>query len=181
MSIHAENNTQRPLPAATNVSHTYSSSADVQQSNARPRQSQPFSNGSADQPFITAAAAKGEHTQASEQHSRGYKSVAASATQPRQEAASRGDHANAPAAPDMQPSHEPVQFMSALSSLYGNTTPEQKRMREDKQKQYAYELDEQVGSVADAGPVTAQASAISVFMVSQCTFILYLVVCFLML
>ena len=37
-----------------------------------------------------------------------------------------------------------VQFMSGLMSLHGVTTPEDKQRREDKQKQYARELDEQV-------------------------------------
>ena len=36
------------------------------------------------------------------------------------------------------------QFMSGLMGLHGVTTPEEKRRREDKQKQYARELDEQV-------------------------------------
>lgn len=36
------------------------------------------------------------------------------------------------------------QYMSGLMNLHGNTTPEEKRRREDKQKQYARELDEQV-------------------------------------
>ena len=36
------------------------------------------------------------------------------------------------------------QFMSGLMALHGITTPEEKRKREDKQKQYARELDEQV-------------------------------------
>ena len=36
------------------------------------------------------------------------------------------------------------QFMSGLMGLHGITTPEEKRKREDRQKQYARELDEQV-------------------------------------
>jgi hypothetical protein len=36
------------------------------------------------------------------------------------------------------------QFMSGLMGLHGVTTPEEKQRREDKQKQYARELDEQV-------------------------------------
>lgn len=50
------------------------------------------------------------------------------------------------------------QFMSGLMALHGMTTPEEKRKREEKQKQYAHELDEQVpwlplcaDSVASAG------------------------------
>ena len=35
-------------------------------------------------------------------------------------------------------------FMSGLMALHGMTTPEEKRKREEKQKQYARELDEQV-------------------------------------
>lgn len=34
--------------------------------------------------------------------------------------------------------------MAALSGLHNATTPEQKRQREEKQKQYARDLDEQV-------------------------------------
>ena len=36
------------------------------------------------------------------------------------------------------------QFMSGLMALHGMITPEEKRQREEKQKQYARELDEQV-------------------------------------
>lgn len=45
-----------------------------------------------------------------------------------------------------QAQQSPVQpqFMSGLMSLHGITTPEEKLKREDKQKQYARELDEQV-------------------------------------
>ena len=39
------------------------------------------------------------------------------------------------------------QFMAGLMGLHGLTTPEEKRRREDKQKQYARELDEQVWHV----------------------------------
>ena len=38
------------------------------------------------------------------------------------------------------------QFMAGLMGLHGVTTPEEKRRREDKQKQYARELDEQVST-----------------------------------
>lgn len=39
------------------------------------------------------------------------------------------------------------QFMSGLMGLHGVTTPEEKQRREDKQKQYARELDEQVSLI----------------------------------
>lgn len=47
------------------------------------------------------------------------------------------------AAQGQQSPNQP-QFMSGLMALHGMTTPEEKRKREDKQKQYARELDEQV-------------------------------------
>ena len=47
-----------------------------------------------------------------------------------------------------QPSSVQPQFMSGLMALHGMTTPEEKRKREEKQKQYARELDEQVLQVS---------------------------------
>lgn len=47
-----------------------------------------------------------------------------------------------------QPSPVQPQFMSGLMALHGMTTPEEKRKREEKQKQYARELDEQVLQVS---------------------------------
>ena len=54
-----------------------------------------------------------------------------------------------------QGQHSPVQpqFMSGLMALHGMTTPEEKRKREEKQKQYRRELDEQVFQLSLSKPV----------------------------
>lgn len=49
-----------------------------------------------------------------------------------------------PVAASAQTGAAQPQFMSGLMGLHGVTTPEEKQRREDKQKQYARELDEQV-------------------------------------
>lgn len=155
----------QPLPSVASHSNQHALSSHVQAPIASDRQvpelpgipmlhpTQSFNNKHPGEPKTVTITDNVGHTQPYDQPSHAPALPPAASMQPRREMMAWDDH-EAPAT-EARSSHEPAQFMSALSSLYGNTTPEQKRMREDKQKQYARELDEQVDTTAalhNSGP-----------------------------
>ena len=131
-----------PRQVQNNLSHTVKDSADVQQSNPGPRQAQPCSVDPSQQPSVLAASGKGGQAQLYGYRDAGPPQILAGQ---RKDQPAQGSSDTTPAVVEVRGGSEPAQFMSALSGLYGSTTPEQKRQREDKQKQYAHDLDEQVG------------------------------------
>lgn len=136
------------MPVQISLPSANTSSADMQQRNARHHQAQLHSNDIAEQHSATAVPVRAQpysHSSSAET----MPTAAHAATQLRERTDVKGSGPSF-AAVEVPKSCEPAQFMSALSGLYGSTTPEQKRQREDKQKQYAQELDEQVGAVTVA-------------------------------
>ena len=147
----AQHSYTRPVQVQVSLPSANVSSANVQQANARHHHAQLHSNESAEQHSAAAVLARAQHAQSHSFNSNAdtTPSAAHAATQLNDKVAVKGS-VPAFAAVQTPNSCEPAQFMSALSGLYGSTTPEQKRQREDKQRQYAHELDEQVAAAAVA-------------------------------